>query len=363
MDARTRSGTPATESIVNGSGGAFNVQADSVTIDGFTIQGATDPVQGTGIYLSPAGSGYSIRNNIIQNNVFGLYLHSEGTMVTEVRRNRFATNNEPGAANGNGIYSDQGLHNAIVRENEFEGNANAAMILTGTDLEAVTDVTITKNDSLMDGAFLVLLLSRNVDVTHNTVRNSAGTSIFIGGDNSDLWIAHNKITDSGTRGIRFNTTNIPTGETNLPTTGAIVEHNQVTRIGASGIVADEDALVDSTISKNNVDRAGLSADPFVADSRDGIQIRTGNSGNLISKNNVTRSFRDGLRMEAGSSGNTISMNNMSGSGEHDCHDDSVGGGTAGTDNTWSKNTGNTENVPGLCPKPTPPGKAKGKGKK
>jgi hypothetical protein len=36
--------------------------------------------------------------------------------------------------------------------------------------------------------------------------------------------------------------------------------------------------------------------------------------------------------------------------EHDCHDDSVGLGTAGTANLWIKNHGRTENRPGLCKK-------------
>ena len=34
--------------------------------------------------------------------------------------------------------------------------------------------------------------------------------------------------------------------------------------------------------------------------------------------------------------------------EHDCHDDSVGLGTAGTANFWIKDHGLTENRPGLC---------------
>jgi SLT domain-containing protein len=39
---------------------------------------------------------------------------------------------------------------------------------------------------------------------------------------------------------------------------------------------------------------------------------------------------------------------MKGSGEHDAHDDSTGGGTAGTANTWDKNKCETDLPDGLC---------------
>ena len=46
--------------------------------------------------------------------------------------------------------------------------------------------------------------------------------------------------------------------------------------------------------------------------------------------------------------NRISRNVALGNKEHDCHDDSVGPGTAGTANLWRANRGQTENRPGLC---------------
>ena len=45
VDARTRSGAPASESIVQGPGGstAFQIAASDVKLDGFTVQNATNP--------------------------------------------------------------------------------------------------------------------------------------------------------------------------------------------------------------------------------------------------------------------------------------------------------------------------------
>ena len=61
---------------------------------------------------------------------------------------------------------------------------------------------------------------------------------------------------------------------------------------------------------------------------------------------------DGMYADALSSGNRIAYNRMERNAEHDCHDDSVGAGTAGTANFWIKDHGLTENRPGLCKKAT-----------
>ena len=57
---------------------------------------------------------------------------------------------------------------------------------------------------------------------------------------------------------------------------------------------------------------------------------------------------DGLYADPDSQGNTFAYNRAEQNAEHDCHDDSVGPGTAGTANFWIKNYGLTENRPGLC---------------
>jgi hypothetical protein len=60
--------------------------------------------------------------------------------------------------------------------------------------------------------------------------------------------------------------------------------------------------------------------------------------------------RDGIRIEAGANaGNQIVDNEILRNGEHDCHDDTAGLGTAGTANLWIDNDAVTSNRPGLCP--------------
>ena len=73
------------------------------------------------------------------------------------------------------------------------------------------------------------------------------------------------------------------------------------------------------------------------------------SGVEISRNQVLDStFFDGIFLDADSTDNRIERNTARGNAEHDCHDSSAGGGTAGTANRWDRNTGATENRPGLC---------------
>ena len=57
---------------------------------------------------------------------------------------------------------------------------------------------------------------------------------------------------------------------------------------------------------------------------------------------------DGLFADTDSTGNRLEFNRMELNAEHDCHDDSVGAGTAATANFWVKDYGLTENRPGLC---------------
>ena len=57
---------------------------------------------------------------------------------------------------------------------------------------------------------------------------------------------------------------------------------------------------------------------------------------------------DGFYANSGSTGNVFENNKASNNAEHDCHDDSVGMGTAGTGNTWKGDKGATSNKPGLC---------------
>src|SRR5262249_6081070 len=134
VDARTRS---ASESILNHPDGSIQIEADNVIIDGFTVQGATNhPSQppftalGASIWSNPGFSatqgGHQILNNIIKDNILGLYLNNTGTLQAKVQFNLFQNNNFAGPASGDAILSDLEVSNAVIDSNKFTGHDDAA---------------------------------------------------------------------------------------------------------------------------------------------------------------------------------------------------------------------------------------------
>lgn len=230
--------------------------------------------------------------------------------VSTVVQNCIRQNNQAGAASGNGIYSDQGLRNADITQNTFFRNNSSAIVLTGTAPGAVSGVDIDANTSRQDGSLLAIFNSTNTRVRSNIARNNTGSAIFVGNDNTALQVLSNSIAGSA-RGVRSST-----AFGGGPTTNARISSN---------------AIANSTVSD------GISAGPNSL------------TNSVISSNSATSNPRDGIRIEAGgNAGNRIISNTLRNNAEHDCHDDTVGAGTAGTANTWISNAGVTENRPGLC---------------
>jgi hypothetical protein len=74
------------------------------------------------------------------------------------------------------------------------------------------------------------------------------------------------------------------------------------------------------------------------------------TGLSIRDNVATTNRFNGLRGEIDTMQNTLADNRADGTltGGYDCRDDSVGGSTAGTANTWSHDQGQTAKPPGIC---------------
>src|SRR5439155_15339661 len=139
VDARSRS---ASESILTDDHGVIQIEADNITVDGFTIEGANvspfvdSTALGAGIWTNPGFSGtqggHQILNNIVQNNIVGVYLNNTGTFATLVQGNKIQNNNATGPAGGSGIYSDLGLANATITQNCIINNQNVGFIVAGS---------------------------------------------------------------------------------------------------------------------------------------------------------------------------------------------------------------------------------------
>jgi hypothetical protein len=200
VDARTRTGVQ--ESILNNSAGAFNIHANGVTIDGFTLQEQTAMDQGVSIAVTNQYSGYQILNNIITGNHFGLYANSSGVSTSLVRHNLFADNNAPGASSGNGIYADQGTKNLTIDENRFTGHLNAGIIFAGSDPATQSGIQVTDNQDVDDAGF-VFYNASDVTVIGNEITNDdIGSAIVAGGNVHGMLITGNTVSKGAYAGVR-----------------------------------------------------------------------------------------------------------------------------------------------------------------
>lgn len=296
---------PTKQTIIDGPDGGFppavTISANNVVFEGFTIQGTGN----AGMYIVPASSGHLIRKNQFRDNTFGLYLHSSGAATTNVQENCFYQNNRPGAASGNGIYSDQGLANARIANNLFQENQSSAMVLTRFVPGLNTGITIEGNKSTLDGSLLALFLTTNSLVQGNVALQHQGSGIFVGNDNSLVTFRDNEMTSGTGRGI---STSIAFG--GGPSSDLTFTGNKVKYSMNDGMRVGDGSLQNSTISKNQFQQSG----------------------------------DDGLQIQAGNAGNTILENDLKQNPTHDCHDSNA----LGT-NTWTKNKGLTQNQAGLCP--------------
>lgn len=123
-----------------------------------------------------------------------------------------------------------------------------------------------------------------------------------------------------------------------------VDHNEITGNSFTGAGAAGTGII--LFQANG---AGLNVGyNNVYENDDGISLYDVD-GSLIEHNfSHGQTVFDGLYADQDSTNNRLEFNRMELNAEHDCHDDSAGGGTAGTANFWIKDRGLTENRPGLC---------------
>ena len=296
------------ESIVSGHDGGFVLQANDITVDGFTAQEAYNTgisSFASGIWTDTHFSGYRLLNNIVQMNTIGITLASSAGDTTVVSGNRIVNNNEPGSAAGNGIYADQSLGSGTITNNVFRNNSSAAIFIsagTGT-----AGVQIIRNQA---DTPILLYNTLNSTVKHNKLLNSSGSALFVGDNNDHLAILKNTITSPVYQGIRFR---LDFGSD--PSENVTVSGNSVKGAAIEGIYLGQDAVTDSTFTGNTV-----------AGSTD--------HGLLVEDGSVDNAFN----------GNTF-KNSASGI---DIEDESSGSGTEGTGNEYTNVSCGSSDPDDLC---------------
>jgi hypothetical protein len=239
VDARTR--LPVNESIITHGDGPVQILADNVVIDGFTIQGASnnpsDPpftALGTGIWTNPSFSGtqggHQILNNIIQDNISGLYLNNTGVIQTTVQFNLFQNNNLPGPITGEAIFSDLSVSNALIDSNKFTGHTDAAVQILGSP---GTDITISNNESTGNGRAFALGNLSSVSITGNVSSGAtftASADIRIFGGINGLILSENTLSGGTGDAIRINDIDGMNPNSNITLTC-----NSITNYGGDGL--------------------------------------------------------------------------------------------------------------------------------
>jgi hypothetical protein len=217
VDARdpSRTGLATTESLATGTGNAgktpFDITAEDVTIDGFTVEGNTDGNNlGFGIVIGAGRSGAAIENNIIQNNIAGISLANDDPLKpATIRGNVIRNNNQPGPVSGTGIYSDQfnaggALSGVSITQNMFTNNSNASVLLGSTSAAMpASAVSVAENSFIASGNAMLFFNTSNASISGNTVTDSTASQVVLGGGVHDVDVTGNVIRNGATRGIRI----------------------------------------------------------------------------------------------------------------------------------------------------------------
>jgi parallel beta-helix repeat protein len=360
-DGRTTKNNSKGAAIVEipaGGSYGFNLTANDIVIRGFQIQDSDDngnPAGADGIVTPGTTSGDQILNNLITGTTMGVYLNSSGAQRTIVKGNAFDSNNQAGAAAGNGIYSDQGLSNTQIVKNTFAGQENASIILVGA---AQSNVLIRDNGMTDDAPLIVANLTHS-EISHNTMVHPNGSGIFLAGGSSDVTIKDNKLTGGADTftgiNLRFDPADYPV---TTPNSNIRIQNNVVTGFGDAGIRLREGTnhvtVQNNRVQHNGTEGGGLGgitvedSDNNIVQNNDasfnnGDGILLLNSDhNLVQNNTAKSNTGDGIHLSGTSAGNTVTKNTAQKNGGFDLHDD-----TGGTANTWTKNKAGTRNPPTL----------------
>ena len=253
------------ETVVTGTAGPpslglFTAMADDVTVDGFTFDG--NPAGG-GLATSEHHSGYVVEDNIVTDNLTGLYAESNGEKPSLFKGNSFLSNNN-GPGSGNGVFTFRPLANALFTDNEFLDNHSAPINIAGGEVPGAShDITITDNE--MDGEFGITLVA--VSHVHIAGNQMIGgwNAVQVSGACHDITITHNVIKDKTRGGVL-----LFTGFAAVTNTGITIEDNVIDQTatieGRYGIEISR--TTDVVIRHNSLVDSGHGAIGFTARGQD-----------------------------------------------------------------------------------------------
>ena len=274
VDARTRAVPASSESVVGSGDGAFQIEADNVVIDGFTVQGVVnDPSQppftslGAGIWSNPGFSGtnggFQIRNNIIQNNIVGIEMDNTGVIPASVNHNLIRNNNVSGPDGGTGIDTNFGANSVVVDSNKFVGHTNSAIDL----FAGGSAITWSNNEFDANRRAIGLFAVTSSSISMNNIHNStdaATADLRIFGGVSGLSVTCNNFSTGAGIAIRINDAGFlaPTPD---PNSNITINSNNISGYPIAGLEVDTAGYTGGPGSLNATnDWWGSSTGPTIA---------------------------------------------------------------------------------------------------
>jgi parallel beta-helix repeat protein len=235
--------TRGAESIVaDGGAGShidLSIDADNVTVDGFTFEGSvSDPAAATiGVWINAAQKGVTVKNNIVTDNSIGMYPNCSSDCL--VQGNAFKANNRAGAAGGAGIYTDQGVNGLTVDQNDFTGHTlNSAVIFASAAAGTNKNVTFTNNtieDNNADNSMVYVVDLAGGTFSGNKIAQPGATAIKFATADSDITVTKNVLTGSA-YGVRIiNGTDDGLGAIVRDSSNITVNNNDVSGNTAGGV--------------------------------------------------------------------------------------------------------------------------------
>lgn len=227
--------------------------------------------------------------------------------------------------NGDGVKIEVSDNKVIGPVDPRVWAPNGIQIARGARGE-VEDNTVDNNQSPVPpagaGSGIILFCAGPTTVSDNKV-TGADLGIAIA-DNANATVSKNKVHDSIFDGISFQ---------------FIGEF-----FGDLGCLLFPSPTTDNKVSKNKIKNSG---DTGISFANFDANNPSPPDNNTVKKNKIEKSVNEGIHVFVGSD-NDFNKNKIKKSGNLDIVDETSGGGTEGTANTWKKNKCNSSDPVGLC---------------
>ncbi len=299
LTAGNGGGRMTNESIVDGASGGFIIDAQNVTVSGFTVTGQMDFMGTAGVTIQDSGA--TVENNIISNNIMGVAVVNPGmtTTGTTIQNNLIVDNNGFKAAPFDGAFGillQTSTSGSTIQSNVINGHDADGILLTGNNGVTHTNETITMNSvTTMDGVGITIINTSNSVVTSNTIVGSLFEGIRFLGGNDGITVSGNTVSGAEDDGILI--LESATFENNGPNSN----------FNLSGNVIEID-----------IDMLFMPPDPnFAGISINSLQGNSMISGNTVNFDNTGASTTSvaGVRVDGDSNGDVlITMNEVTNTG-------------------------------------------------